>query len=147
MEVKLCYNASENNAIGKTIRVVETVSCTIKGDMSITEPVIILATNSSTMDSVNYAIIDTFDRCYFIDKITPMTGGRYEVKCNVDVLESFKDDILRLNCVIDKQENPSVGNLMYDDGSYDSLVKTYTETKQFSGSLPSEGEYILVVAG
>lgn len=146
MNIKLANTVSENNAIGKSITVIKNLNCVIKDSIDIKNPVVVI-TYDGSMDGINYAIIDEFNRKYYIDKIIPLTGHRYELHCRVDVLESFKEDILGLRCIISKQQNTSLSSLYYNDGSYKSLTKTYTETKMFNNGLPTQANYILVVAG
>lgn len=147
MNVILCVNNSENNTIGKNITEVSTVPCVLKQDCSIINPTIILDYDSSAIGSINYIKIPELNRCYFVNDVELLTGHRYMIKANVDVLESFRTDILSLQCIIDKQESRYKSNMYYDDGSYVSEVREYTETISFSNGFNDSGEFILITAG
>ena len=104
MEVILYKNSSENNVIGKSLVQIKSVECNLKNDVSVVNPTFVLSYTDSILDS-NYCFIPKFNRYYFIDEIIPITGDRSIIKCRVDVLESFKDDIKSLTAIINKQEN------------------------------------------
>ena len=146
MQVNLCQNLSENNIINKSISVVDTADCTIKGPISVENPVLILDYDSSLQD-INYIVIPEFNRCYYITDIVNLTGHRYQITCKSDVLESFKDAILNLTAVIDKQEAMTAGNLFLDDGSFVSENKEFNTVINFTDGFNDDGEYILITAG
>lgn len=146
MDIQLCVNSSENNSIGKKVSVQDTVSCKVKDAMSFERPVIILE-YSGDMTNINYVYIPKFLRYYFVTDVIPMTGGRYELHCNVDVLESYKDEILSLTCIIDKQENENLSNLYFNDNSFVTLTKDFNRIMTFSNGFNSEGKFILICAG
>lgn len=145
MDIQLCVNSSENNAIGKRVSVIDTVSCSVKDTMSFEKPIILLQYNGN-MGNVNYVNIPKFSRYYFVTDIIPMTGGRYELHCNVDVLESYKNQILNLMCIIDKQENANKANL-YIDSDYVTLANSFNEAKTFPSGFNDNGDFILICAG
>ena len=145
MDIQLCVNSSENNSIGKKVSVQDTVSCKVKDAMSFERPVIMLE-YSGDMTNVNYVYIPKFSRYYFVTDVIPMTGGRYELHCYVDVLESYKNQILNLTCIIDKQENRNKANL-YIDSDYVTLANSFNEAKTFPNGFNDNGEFILICAG
>ena len=145
MDIQLCVNYSENNSIGKKVSVQDTVSCKVKDAMSFERPVIMLE-YSGDMTNINYVYIPKFSRYYFVTDVIPMTGGRYELHCYVDVLESYKNQILNLTCIIDKQENSNKANL-YIDSDYVTLANSFNEAKTFPNGFNDNGEFILICAG
>lgn len=146
MEVKLCQNLSENNIINKSITEKDTASCVIKGPISVENPVIILQYDAD-LQNINYIKIPEFSRGYYITDIVNLTGGRYQITCKSDVLESFKAAILNLSAVIEKQENSLLANMYYNDGSYISSEKEFIYTKNFPQGFLDDGEFILITAG
>ena len=146
MQVELCQNLSENNIINKTVSVVDTASCTIKGPLSVENPILILDYDSDLQD-INYIRIAEFERSYYITDIVNLTGHRYQITCKTDVLESFKQAILGLQCIIDKQENVSDINLFLDDGSFVNETKEFNTVINFPSGFNDSGEYILITAG
>lgn len=145
MQVELCQNMSENNIINKTVSVVDTASCTIKGPLSVENPVLILDYDSDLQD-INYIRIAEFERSYYITDIVNLTGHRYQITCKSDVLESFKQDILALTAIVDKQQIAN-SNMYLDDGSYVTENKEFNTVINFPAGFNTSGEYILITAG
>lgn len=148
MDVILCNNASEANIINKNITDLAERSCTVKGNVSLEAPIILLEYDSTNMPVVNYMKIPDFNRCYFITEVIALTGGRYEVHGKVDVLESFKTAILALTAIVDKQQSAgNKVNLFLDDGSYVVENKEFNHVINFPTGFNETGEYILITAG
>lgn len=146
MLIHLCNTPDERNIINKDIRQVGDVNAVIKGELSIEKPTFIFDFDGNA-DNVNYMIISELGRNYFIDEIIHLTGQRYEIHASVDVLESFKGSILSLSCIIEKQENNTLSNKYYNDGSFISQEKEFIYTKEFPEGFLDDGEYILITAG
>lgn len=147
MNVKLCNNQSEANIINKRITELAERTCIIKGDLSVETPVILLQYDSTNMPKVNYMKISDLNRCYYVTEVIDLTGGRYEIRGKVDVLESFKDQILGLSVIIDKQAQITQVNRYIDDGSYVVENKEYNTVLNFPTGFNDAGEYILITAG
>lgn len=147
MDVQLCNNASEANIINKTISVLSTRSCTVKGPLSVETPVILLEYDGNIANDVNYLIIPELHRCYFVTDVIKLTGSRYEVHGKTDVLESFKQQILQLSAIIDKQQNLDNINMFLDDGSFIVENKEFNTVINFPSGFNDAGEYILITAG
>ena len=147
MDVILCNNASEANIINKSITELVTRSCTVKGNVSLEAPIILLEYDSTNMPVVNYMKIPDYNRCYYITEVIALTGGRYEVHGKVDVLESFKEAILQLSAIVDKQEGITAINKFLDDGSFVVENKEFNTVLNFPTGFNAAGEYILITAG
>lgn len=147
MNIKLCSSASEVVAINKDISIIDDVSATIKGALSVENPVLILQYKSGIQSNVNYVYIPEYNRYYFVTDIINLTGGRYEIHCKVDVLMSFKDDILNLSCIVDKQSSKDNANMYLDDGSFVVQSKEFVNTINFPRGFNDNGEFILITAG
>ena len=146
MNITLCQNLSENNIINKSIIDVENISAVIKGPISVETPVLLLQYNSSLQD-INYFKIPEFDRSYYITDIVDLTGGRYQITGKSDVLESFKNAILGLSAIVDKQQGTGLSNIYLDDGSFVVENKEFNSVINFPNGFNSSGEYILITAG
>ena len=147
MDVTLCNNASESNIINKTVTDIKQVSCVIKGNLSVINPVLLLAYGGDIDPAINYMKIPELDRCYFITDIIDLTGGRFEIRGKVDVLESFKNAILSLSVLLDKQQGVDDTNMYLDDGSYVVENKEFNTVINFPNGFNDAGEYILITAG
>ena len=146
MEIKLYKNLSENNVICKTLTQIKSVEANLKNDVSIINPILVLNYTSNILDS-NYCFIPKFDRYYFIDEIVPITGDRCIVKCRVDVLESFKEDIKSLTVILDKAQSIYKSNKYLDDGSFVVENKDFNTIYNFPNGFNEEGTFILICAG
>ena len=147
MNIKLCSSVSEIVAINKVVSIIDDVSATIKGALSVENPVLILQYKSDIQSNVNYVYIPEYNRYYFVTDIINLTGGRYELHCKVDVLMSFKDNILNLSCIVDKQSSKDNANMYLDDGSFVVQSKEFVDTINFPRGFNDNGEFILITAG
>ena len=78
----------------------------IVGDMSIQAPTILLQLDSFTdVINFNYIQIPELRRYYYVVESTIKEDGYVQIKCRVDVLKSFKNDILESTQYIDRQQN------------------------------------------
>ena len=146
MEVILYKNSSENNVIGKSLAQIKSVEANLKNDVSIINPTLVLNYTANILNS-NYCFIPKFNRYYFIDEIVPITGDRCIVKCRVDVLESFKDDIKSLTVILDKAQSIYKSNKYLDDGSFVVENKDFNTIHNFPNGFNDEGTFILICAG
>ena len=146
MEIKLYKNLSENNVIGKTLTQIKSVEANLKNDVSVINPIFILYYTDNILQS-NYCFIPKFNRYYFIDEIVPITGDRCIVKCRVDVLESFKEDIKSLTVILDKSQSIYKSNKYLDDGSFVVENKDFNTIHNFPNGFNDEGTFILICAG
>ena len=146
MEVILYKNSSENNVIGKSLAQIKRVEAQLKNDVSIINPILVLYYTDNILQS-NYCYIPKFNRYYFIDEIVPIMADRCIVKCRVDVLESFKDNILNLDCIVDKQEKEIASNKYINDGSFVTTSKQFNRMIEFPNGFNEKGSYILICAG
>ena len=146
MEIKLYKNLSENNVIGKTLTQIKSVEANLKNDVSVINPTLVLSYTENILES-NYCFIPKFNRYYFIDEIVPITGDRCIVKCRVDVLESFKEDIKSLTVILDKSQSIYKSNKYLDDGSFVVENKDFNTIYNFTNGFNEEGTFILICAG
>lgn len=146
MEIKLYKNLSENNVIGKNLTQIKSVEANLKNDVSVINPIFILYYTDNILQS-NYCFIPKFNRYYFIDEIIPITGDRCIVKCRVDVLESFKEDIKSLTVILDKSQSIYKSNKYLDDGSFIVENKDFNTIYNFPNGFNDKGTFILICAG
>lgn len=78
----------------------ESTQCLLKETCSIIRPILIIHLNAAGAPSMeqlakeNYCYIPNFQRYYYIVNVTSETAAVAYVHCEVDVLASFRDDIL-----------------------------------------------------
>lgn len=153
MVAKIYKTKSAPNVVNKTLSEVVTFEEVIfKEDTSLLNPTIIIngVSNASsyTIEDIgtsNYFSIPKVNRYYFITDITMMSGGRVAITGKVDVLMSFKTDILVSTQLIVRQEKKT-NNYLIDTDIPLSSKKQVIE-HEFGDSITDSGYYILAVNG
>ena len=143
MEITLYYNSSEKNKINKTLSSVAVLSGSIKGESSIINPEILIEYNNPA--AFNYCYIDAFSRYYFVKDVTVVRNNLLRLRLTIDVLESFKTQILAQHVIIDKNTNKFDYYLL--DDNWKVNAKTKTDIVNFPSGLLESGEFILITAG
>lgn len=146
--ITLYRNASEKNAINKVLTELTALTGNLKAGTSIIDPVILIENDlgSSVSGTVlaNYVSVPMFARNYFITDIVSVSNSVVELHCHVDVLTSFKEQILSNRGIIKRQENE--WNLYLNDGSLHIYQNPIVTTHEFP--LGFEGQtYVLLAAG
>lgn len=105
MKIKLFTTNSSENVVNKDLKNEHDFTIVINNEIDIREPVVNIETTVD-LRKYNYAYIDEFNRYYFIDRnsIECTNYGFYRIKLNTDVLMSFKEDILKTNAIVSRQE-------------------------------------------
>lgn len=143
MNIILYKNNSEKNKINKSLTEVETLTGTLHDDTSIMKPTVLIQRESPT--GFNYVYIPQFKRYYFVNDITVNRKGLLTVALSVDVLESFKTDILQQNIIVEKSTTDN--DVYLPDENLKTNVKTKTDIVNFSNGFLDNGEFILITAG
>jgi hypothetical protein len=153
MVAKIYKTKSAPNVVNKVLtEVVAFEEVIFKEDTSLLNPTIIIngVSNASsyTIEDIgtsNYFSIPKVNRYYFITDITMMSGGRVAITGKVDVLMSFKTDILGSTQLIVRQEKKT-NNYLIDTDIPLSSKKQVIE-HEFGDSITDSGYYILAVNG
>ena len=144
MEIILYNTTSEKNEINKSLSNTATFIGTLRDMTSVLSPEINIE-SSSNLSAYNYCHISDFGRYYFIKDVKSVRNDLWRISLKVDVLMSFKVDILASHGILKHSE--TIGDLYLSDNSWESLVKDKTDIITFSSGLLDSGEYILITAG
>ena len=144
MNIVLYVNNSEQNKINKSLSNPATFSGVLKEETSIINPVILMEVDNPY--NYNYAFIPEFNRYYFISNITSVNNKMWRISLKVDVLESFKNEILASSAIISDTEITGLDKYMAGN-VWKSKVKDSTTIINFPNGLLDNGEYILITAG
>lgn len=149
MQIDLFVCKAERNRVNKSEYLLNrfTMDGSIRKVTSALNLVIDIEKSNPLKYDYNYMYISEFKRFYFIDDVSSVRNGLWTISATVDVLMSFKDDILTTECIIDKVENEMTANLYLDDGSFVMDSRKYNEIKEFPNGLNETGKYILICAG
>ena len=121
----------------------------IKHDSSILNPIVIVSRDrlGDQWIDANYAYLKEFKRYYFIDDIETMTGGRLAFHLSVDVLYSYRGDLIGKSFIIARSE--SDGSSYFVDAEK-ALQSTKVVSYKILGHIPQDStgnKYMLTVAG
>lgn len=145
MNIKLYKNDSNNNVLNKKITLINEYNILLKDNVDVYRPIIKIKTE--LLNNCNYVFIQDFNRYYYVVNKRSINIEIIELTLECDVLMSFREQILNLKCIIDKQENINLGNKYYDDNSLISLSKEFIESYNFNNGFNENGEFILITAG
>ncbi len=145
MEVQFFYNQSDARVINKNLVEGEVFTGQARDEVDVMNPVITF--DSPGILRYNYAYIPEFQRYYEITNRTAYREGLWDVTFSVDVLMSFRGDILPLAVVVDKQSELDVGDEYIDDGSLVTDNLMFARVVNFEYGFNDNPEYILIVAG
>lgn len=138
-------NTSDDNYINKTLQGIMSLAGVTKSPCSIENPVLSVKATSSILNC-NYVKIPEFGRSYFVKDIIARENGYFDIYCEVDVLESFKNVILNNPCIIEAAESSGYDDYLPHE-SFVSTVKHKTDIMNFPSGLNDTGEFILITAG
>lgn len=151
-----CDHRKLNKVKGTDYTVItEGVSIRIKEPCDIMNPILLLnkKAGDTSLNEANYLSIPSppfNNRYYYIDDISVMTGGMYQLSCSIDPLETYKAEINNLTAWIERSETDK--NSFLEDSAY-----IYSETQELTQlSFPTQPlqpsdnlsyEYVLIVSG
>ena len=117
------YNSSESNRLDKSLSQQFEAACTFRNTVSVLNPVIELEMDE--LPKINYVFLVALHRYYYVTDITIIRNRLYALHLAVDVLMSYKDEILNLNPIIERQEN-YYNNLLVNDHVITQLKYNYS---------------------
>lgn len=143
--ITLQKNLSDERTIGKTITSIATMTGTLREESSIIDPVILISADLSDLTECNYMTIPDFGRSYYIRNIESVRANLVRITGHVDVLESFKSEILANNAIVSKQMVD--WNLYLDDGTFRVYNNMRVQCKKFPNSFPAPQFYFALTGG
>ena len=135
MELKLYAVNDGENVINKTMTLKTTMEISLKRDVDIINPRLILIPNLPTgFTGINYAEIPELNRFYFVDSITNISATLWQLDLSCDVLETYKADILASKARL--YRNLKAGDYFDTalESSHITTVAKYTSNKGLSDS-------------
>lgn len=108
MTIELSTTTSPQRKIIKTLSNTITREIQLKDDNNVCTPTVLL-TYVRNIDRYNYAYIPALHRYYWIDSITEMVGGICALSLKVDVLMTYKPDILDAYLMLKRKTTDGIG--------------------------------------
>lgn len=144
MVITLCVNMSATNKIGKSLASMTAYEGTLREECSAINPVVLMQVDNPT--GYNYGYIPDFGRYYYITDMVSVRTGLWRISFKVDVLESFRNEIISCSVILSDTEN--TGAETYLSGRvWKSKVKQLTDIMTFPSGLSESGHFILITAG
>ena len=149
MDIALYTCTSENNRIDKSPYITNgfLLQGTLRSDSSVIDPVIEIEKTNPAIYNYNYMHIKDFGRWYYNNNIEAKEMGLWEIYAHVDVLFTWRPDILGSRAVIDKSSNVNDANLYIDDGSFVMDSHKFNNVIEFPNGLEENGALILIASG
>ena len=140
MTFKMYRYTGERDVINKTLTNEQTVTGYYKDDTELVNPVLVLDP-SYAVSTANYFIINGMR--YFVNGVT-FSQQRQLVQLDIDHLETYKDQILNNNAILDRSSNKF--NAYQVDPDIPSINSNEITVTKFPNGFSGES-LILTVAG
>lgn len=136
--LKLYKNSSENNDVSKKLTDEHKVTGYSRVIVDMLNPVIELA--GIEVNRYNYCYVQELNRYYYIENINISPNGVYRLSMRIDVLMTYRDDIMASHGLITKNReyNPYTGDV--------DVESRYTlEKHEFENGFDfTNGDFVLV---
>ena len=144
MRITFYTNNSEKNALTKSKTQIVRLDGTLKDGTSILDPTVLCYHLDSYIPDINYFYIDEFARYYFITGVEIVRNDLWQISGHVDVLATYKDQILANRAIIQRNQNNY--NLLLNDGLFKTQQNPRIATIPFSTGFTTSN-YVLALAG
>ena len=148
MNITLYKTKSANNVISKKLVSEKNLgnNCILADNTSVTSPTVIIG-GIKSLDSIsdyNYAYIPQCHRYYYINDIIALSGGRVKLLLSVDVLMTYKTDILNSTQLVTRQKNK--GKMYLADAEWTVDGRTYLRSQYFNENhfAPQNDSFVLI---
>lgn len=135
-------NTSPKNYVNKVLIADKTVSGHLAANCDLINPVINLNIDSDIL-VYNYCYIQDFQRYYYIDNVV-INNKMMELSLHVDVLMSYKTDILNSKGVVVRSNN---GDSYIADDKILQTKKIKRQCQKIGNSFTQANNYILQLGG
>lgn len=149
MLITFYQNQSAPNVIPKVKTKKLDKTGTLKNNTSVRNPVIQLKlADYDNARQCNYCYIQDFNRYYYIDDIR-IVNAIIEISMTVDVLESYKEDILNSTQLVARQENKKNYSIIDDrlPMCSDVSITCHYPDKTYDTFTTSDGFFVLGTTG
>ena len=134
MNITLYQNLSDKRCLNKNITEIEHFTdVNILEQTTTTNPTFILKSTTQAINA-NYLYCNLLNRYYFINEWVMMSGQRIGIKCSVDVLYTYREQIYQLSATMLRNEHIGVNYIP------DQLLPILQDKKYYVADL---GENVL----
>ena len=132
MRIKLYKVYDRENKLNKTLNNELVLTGSLKTEVSVCSPVIMLKSVDFNFSDYNYCYIEDFDRYYFIEDIEIDNLTLFEIRLREDVLMSFNNDIKNMTVQINESSNPNSNFIDCKMGDKKELIQSIDLENPFS---------------
>lgn len=104
IKVTLYNYTGHRNTINKTLTNETPCLGVFRDSTNLLNPVLIIRVSSPV--TFNYVYVDEFKRFYFIDGVRYIMGDKCELSLKVDVLQTYKEQILKATATVTETDKP-----------------------------------------
>ena len=142
MIAKFYKNSSDNNTINKKIEFVKDLNIKIKDITEIDRPIILIKTTDIIKS--NYVYIDVMKRFYFIEDYSFLPNGIMKLCLKCDVLETYKEQILKCKGIITRCNN---GKNQYLSDDYETETRKECDIYKSNVTIQETNGIVLITIG
>lgn len=149
MNIQIGQTTQPRNALNKSPSFTYTISGSLRDGCDMINPIITIKADTGAFASYaqfNYMYIGDFKRYYYITFKAVRTGIA-EVHGHVDVLYTYRDQILNNSGLVLRASTKSQITKMLDDGCFKTYSDDHIVAQKFTGDTFTNGTFILAVAG
>lgn len=131
MTIQLFNSTAELNVLNKSsyLTLVATLTGTLREGCNVTDPSITIEFNS--LPNFNYVYIPELNRYYFVKDIDNVRNKLWTIRLHIDVLMTYKTQILQLEVEVDRNEYDY--DLLLVDNNRVNEITYDLDITQFSG--------------
>ena len=94
MIINLCETKDGDNVINKDFKIIKELDINIRNNFNFNSPILIIKIEDNNLLDCNYLTIPDFNLKYFIREINNKFGRVYDLVCELDLLETYKEVIM-----------------------------------------------------
>lgn len=130
MLVNFYHNNSTQDTINKNIISTGSIDIKLLSDVNFLQPIL---TIKNLPANSNYAYIPRFERYYFIDNVQKHYNGLVTISMRVDVLETYKNDIINTRAnIVESETVLNANNIDYVSDKTENVIKYDFPNKPFT---------------
>ena len=119
----ILYNyKGQPNTINKALKPLGTINVSLRPELNVHNPTLKIQIPHN-MYGFNYVYIDEFKKYYFVENVIFLGGNTYILTLSLDVLQTYKDTILKSSALIVESDNAN-RNLSVNSNVFNVFPKT-----------------------
>ena len=143
MIINICETKDGDNVINKDFKIIKELDINIRNNFNFNSPILIIKIEDNNLLDCNYLTIPDFNLKYFIREINNKFGRVYDLVCELDLLETYKEVIMSSKYEYLRQ----IKNGDYVNINPDYLIKTVSSKIDCLVNVEQEQSIIISTLG